>query len=441
MTLATARGEKYAADFKALTESRPVGDWMAELRQRGWDHFDSIGFPTARRGNELWKYTNLATLDRGKFGFQLDEPNSVSAEVLRERAPWSDDWNTLVFIDGRYSKALSQVSSDDGVQALNLTDAENNETFRKNLGLHAAADENAFSALNTAFLTDGAFVQISDNHEGTSPIHLLFVTTPAGFRATYPRTLVVAGTNSRATVMESYIGLGDESGFTAPVAEYVLNSGSGIDHYRVLVENEESFHIGITRVYQSDNSTFTSTSFAFGPKIGRNDVHVLLDAPGAECTLNGLYLTTGDQHMDNHISTTHAKPHGTSHQFFKGVLSGNSRAVFSGRVLVEKDAQKTQAFQKDLNLILSHGAEIDTKPSLEIYADDVQCAHGATAGHTDPETLFYMQARGIDKVTAQAMLMRGFASEIVDLIGVDGIRDYVHGVVEEAIPRLQAAAD
>jgi Fe-S cluster assembly protein SufD len=441
MTLATARGEKYAADFKALTESRPVANWMAELRQRGWDHFDSIGFPTARRGNELWKYTNLAALDRGKFGFQLDEPDAVSADVLRERAPWNDAWSTLVFIDGQYSESLSQVSSGDGVQVLNLADATNNELLRKNLGTYASLDENAFSALNTAFLADGGFVQISDNHEEASPIHLLFVTTPGGSRVSYPRTLVVAGTNSRSTVIESYISLGDESNFTAPVAEIVLNSGSGIDHYRVLVENEASFHIGMTRVYQLDNSTFTSTSFAVGPKIGRNDVHVLLDAPGAECTLNGLYLTTGDQHMSNHISTTHAKPHGTSHQFYKGVLSGNSRAVFSGRVLVEKDAQKTQAFQKDLNLILSHGAEIDTKPSLEIYADDVQCAHGATAGHTDPETLFYMQARGIDEVTAQAMLMRGFASEVVDMIGVDGVQDYVHGVVEEVIPRLQAEAD
>ena len=441
MTLATARGEKYAADFKALTESRPVADWMAELRQRGWDHFDSIGFPTARRGNELWKYTNLAALDQGQFEFQLDEPDAVSADVLRERAPWSDDWSTLVFVDGRYSEALSQVSADDGVQVLNLADAANNESLQKNLAKHAATDENAFSALNTAFLADGGFVQIPDNHEDASPIHLLFVTTPGGFRATYPRTLVVAGTNSRSTVIESYISLGDEGGFTAPVAEYVLNPGSGIDHYRVLVENEASFHIGNTRVYQLDNSTFTSTSFALGPKIGRNDVHVLLDAPGAECTINGLYLTTNRQHMDNHISTTHAKPRGTSHQFFKGVLSGNSRAVFSGRVLVEKDAQKTQAYQKDLNLILSHSAEIDTKPSLEIYADDVQCAHGATAGHTDPEALFYMQARGIDEVTAQAMLMRGFASEIVDMICVDGLQDFVHGVVEEAIPRLQAAAD
>ena len=441
MTLATARGEKYAADFKALTESRPVADWMTELRQRGWDHFDSIGFPTARRGNELWKYTNLAALDRGQFGFQLDEPDAVSADVLRERAPWSDDWSTMVFVDGRYSESLSQVSSDNGVQVLNIADAADNESLRKNLATHASVDENAFSALNTAFLADGGFIQIPDNHEDASPIHLLFVTTPGGSRATYPRTLVVAGTNSRSTVIESYISLGDEGGFTAPVAEYVLNPGSGIDHYRVLVENEASFHIGNTRVYQLDNSTFTSTSFALGPKIGRNDVHVLLDAPGAECTINGLYLTTNRQHMDNHISTTHAKPHGTSHQFFKGVLSGNSRAVFSGRVLVEKDAQKTQAYQKDLNLILSHGAEIDTKPSLEIYADDVQCAHGATAGHTDPAALFYMQARGIDKVTAQAMLMRGFASEIVDMIGVDALQDYVHGVVEEVIPRLQAAAD
>ncbi len=441
MTLATARGEKYAADFKALTETRPVPDWMAELRQRGWDHFDSIGFPTARRGNELWKYTNLAALDGGAFGFGSSEPDKVSIDELRERAPWSDDWTSLVFVDGRYSMTLSQVSPEGGVEVSNLGDAADNVSVREHLARHAPADESAFTALNTAFLADGGYVHIPDNHEAASPIQLLFVTTSGGSRATYPRTLVIGGANSRATMIESYVSLGEESGFTSPVAEYVLGPGAGIEHYRVLVENEESFHIGTTRVYQSDNSTFNSVSFALGPKIGRNDIHTMLDAPGAECTLNGLYLTTNDQHMDNHISTTHAKPHGTSHQFYKGVLSGNSRAVFSGRVLVEKDAQKTQAYQKDLNLVLSHGAEIDTKPSLEIYADDVQCAHGATAGHTDPEALFYMQARGIDEKTAQAMLMRGFAAEIVDDIGVESLRDYVNDVTEKNIPLLQAAAD
>ncbi|MDP6823544.1 MAG: Fe-S cluster assembly protein SufD [Dehalococcoidia bacterium] len=441
MTLATARGEKYSADFEALTRSRPVPEWMAELRQRGWEHFDSIGFPTARRGNELWKYTNLAALGDGAFVFQQGDPGNVSIEELRQRAPWSDDWSTLVFIDGRYSETLSQIAPDAGVEISNLGDAGDNGSVRDHLARHAPADESAFTALNTAFLADGGYVRIPDNHEAASPIQLLFMITPGASRATYPRTLVIAGANSRAEVIESYVSLGDESGFTSPVAEYVLDSGAGIEHYRVLVENEESFHIGTTRVYQSDNSTFNSVSFALGPKIGRNDIHTMLDAPGAECTLNGLYLTTNDQHMDNHISTTHAKPHGTSHQFYKGVLSGNSRAVFSGRVLVEKDAQKTQAYQKDLNLVLSHGAEIDTKPSLEIYADDVQCAHGATAGHTDPEALFYMQARGIDEKTAQAMLMRGFAAEIVDDIGVQVLQDYVHDVTEKTIPSLQAAAD
>jgi Fe-S cluster assembly protein SufD len=441
MTLATARGEKYAVDFKALTESRPVSDWMSELRQRGWDHFDSIGFPTERRGNELWKYTNLAALDSAVFAFQRDEPGEVSAEVINECAPWSDDWTTLVFVDGRYSEMLSHVSADAGVEVKNISDAADDATLRENLAQHAAVDESAFSGLNTAFLADGGYVKIADNYEATSPVQLLYFTSPGASRASFPRTLVVAGNNSRSKVIETYVSLGAESGFTAPVAEYVLGSGTGIDHFRVLVENEESLHIGTTRVYQHDNSNFTSTSFALGPKIGRNDLHVLLDAPGAECTLNGLYLTTGDQHMDNHISTTHAKPHGTSHQFYKGVLSGNSRAVFSGKVLVKKDAQKTQAYQKDLNLVLSHGAEIDTKPSLEIYADDVQCAHGATAGHTDPEALFYMQSRGIDQKTAQAMLMRGFAAEIVDSIGIPALQDFVQGVTENTIPLLQAAAD
>lgn len=441
MTLATARGEKYFADFNALKEARPVPNWLSELRQRGWDHFDSVGFPTERRGNELYKYTNLTPLDRGTFELQLGQPVSVSPETLRARAPWSDDWTTLVFVDGRYSEGLSRPVADAGVEVINLADASDRQTLRENLALHAPADESAFTALNTAFLADGAYVRIPGDVQAESPIHLLFVTTPGGSRATYPRTLVVAGVNSRSKVMESYISLGDEAGFTAPVAEYVLEPGARIDHFRVLVENEQTFHIGTTRVYQADDSTFNSISFATGPKLGRNDTHTLLDAPGAECTLHGLYLTTNRQQIDNHVSTTHAKPHGTSHQFYKGVLSGNSRAVFSGRVLVEKDAQKTVADQRDLNLVLSHGAEIDTKPSLEIYADDVKCSHGATAGHGDPAALFYMRSRGIDEETARAMLVRGFVAEIADEIGVEALRDFVQGVIEDTIPRLLAEAD
>lgn len=441
MTLATARGEKYLADFKTLNETSPAPEWLAKLRQRGWDHFDSVGFPTERRGNELWKYTNLAPLDRGTFRIQPAPHDAVTLDTARERAPWSDDWTTLVFIDGRYSDGLSHRASSSGIEAINLSDVADSEIVQANLARHASPDESAFSALNTAFLADGAFVQIPDDIDEKTPVHLLFMTTPGGSRATFPRILVVAGANSRSTVIESYVSLGDDDGFTAPVAEFVLEPGASIDHFRVLVENERTFHIGTTRVYQADDTAFNSISFATGPRIGRNDLHTLLDAPGAECTLHGLYLTTNNQHMDNHISTTHAKPHGTSRQFYKGVLSGKSRAVFSGRVLVEKDAQKTEATQKDLNLILSHGAEIDTTPSLEIYADDVKCAHGATAGHTDPEALYYLQTRGIDATTAQAMLVRGFAAEIEDEITVEPLRDFVHRVIEATIPLLQAGAD
>ena len=441
MALVKTRGDKYAFDFKALTESRSPSDWLSELRQRGWEHFDAIGFPTARRGNELWKYTNLAPLERGEFEFRIDEPDLINLAEIQDQAPWSDDWTSLVFVDGIYSEKFSRVSTNNPIRALNLSDAGDDTVLQQQLGAYASAEESAFTALNTAFLRDGAFVQIPEGHSDGSVGHLLFLTTSERSRVTYPRTLVVSGPNSQASIIETYISLGEESGFTAPVAEYVLGSGAHVDHYRVLAENEESFHIGTTRVYQSDNSHFASVAFSLGPKIGRNDIHTMLDATGAECTLNGLYFTNNDQHLDNHISTTHAKPHGTSHQFYKGVLSGDSRAVFSGRVLVEKDAQKTEADQKDLNLVLSHGAEIDTKPSLEIYADDVKCAHGATAGHTDPEALFYMQSRGIDQETAQAMLVRGFAAEISDTIGLETLRNYVEDMVEDTIPGLQATAD
>ena len=207
------------------------------------------------------------------------------------------------------------------------------------------------------------------------------------------------------------------------------------------MENENSFHLATTRVAQMEDSTFTSTSFAVGSSIARNDIHTSLDAPGASCTLHGLYMTSGEQQQDQEISTTHVKPSCTSDQFYKGILSGNSRAAFSGKVVVKRDAQKSDATQKDLNLLLSRGARIDAKPSLEIYADDVVAAHGATAGHVDRDTLFYLNSRGIDERAAKAILIRGFAEEMIDEFEPEALNAFVERVASERIPVLLAESD
>ncbi|MEE8363821.1 MAG: Fe-S cluster assembly protein SufD [Dehalococcoidia bacterium] len=447
MTLATAKGQKYLADFNALQDGATSDGaaWLTPLRRHAWSVFQELGFPTHRRGNELWKYTNLRPLDRATFAYPHEgAAGELTLAELKRHAPWSDEWTTLVFVDGHYSASLSRVPRDAaGVRAVSLAQAAGPQraALEGALGTAAAVDGNPFVALNTAFLGDGAFVDVEPGREANAAVHLLFVTTAGGPpRVTYPRTLVRVGAAAGVTLIESYIGLGAKERFTDPVTEVLLEEGARVEHYRLVAENENTFHIGTTRVRLAADTTFTTVSFATGPAIGRNDLHAQLDGPGAECRLEGLYLTTNDQHLDNHISTTHATPHGTSHQFYKGILSGNSRAVFSGRVLVERDAQKTVADQKDLNLLLSKGAEIDTKPSLEIYADDVKCSHGATAGHTDPEALYYLQTRGINLKTARAMLIRGFAAEIVEKFKPAALREYVEKATDRAIPALEAAA-
>lgn len=439
-TLAATHGERYLADYRALAAGSQNGSsWLTPLRERGWEQFARMGFPTARRGNEKWKYTNVRPVDRVPFQLATGCASSeTTVDDVRGSAPWDDSWQTLLFVDGRYTGTYSS-GKPDGLTACNFADATgaNRALLESNVGSLAPVEDDAFTALNTAFADHGAFVYVPADTEVETPVHILHANTNAeDDRAIYPRALLVAGRGSRITLVETYSSLGDRRQFTDSVFEMVLEEGAQVDHYRVLAENESTFHIGVTRVHQFKDSNFRSISFATGPAIGRNDLHVLLDGPGAECTLHGLYMTTNRQHLDNHISTTHAKPHGTSHQFYKGILAGRSRAVFSGKVRVDPDAQKTYADQKDLNLLLSKRAEIDTMPSLEIFADDVECFHGATAGHVDESALFYLQSRGLDLDTAAAMLIRGFASEIVEEFGPPALRRYLERVTDGLLPEL-----
>ncbi len=420
--------ERYSADFETLaTEASANGSaWLRDVRRQGLAEFERLGFPTERRGNERWKYTNVAPIARTTFAYPFEvAEDAVTESSLKRQAPWSDDWARLVFVDGRFSESLSTtVNSGNGLRSVNLGAALHNDgdAVRQHLGKLAQSDD-GFTAVNTAFLTDGALVDVSTDTTDAAVVHLVWVTTErADPIVTYPRALIVAGRHSRLRLVESYVGTGDN--FTDAVVEIVVNEGAEIEHYRHLSEADAAFHIGTTRVRVGRDATFSSTSFAKGAKIARNDLNVLLDAEGASCFLNGLYMTSGRQHIDNDINIDHARPHTTSDQYFKGVLDGQSRAVFSGRVLVRKDAQKTYAKQADKNLLLSRGARVNTKPSLEIYADDVQCFHGATAGAVADDALFYMRSRGIDEETATTLLVHGFAREIIERVRLEPLREY-----------------
>ena len=438
MTQTSTRFPHYAADFQALSAADDGLAWLNPLRHQAWECFNELGLPTQRRGNEKWKYTDIRRIASVPFTNPLDlgpeagiDPGSVTVS-----APSNPGWTALVFVDGRYSPGLSSPSSD-GIYAGSLASADGalRGLLEQNLGSQAPPGDDGFVALNTAFLRDGALVHVPRNTEANAPVNLVFVTTGREQpRVTHPRTLVVAESNSRLNLVESYISLTGERFLTNAVTEIFVEDGASVSHHRLLLENDQAYHVGVSRVVQGQDSTFSSASFAKGAALGRNDFQVTLQGPGANCSLNGLYFTTGAQHMDNFINIDHVQPYCTSRLLYKGILDGRSRAVFGGNVTVRKEAQKTDAQQTDKNLLLSHDAEVDSKPSLLIYADDVKCGHGATAGHIDEDTLFYMRSRGLDIPTASQILIHAFASEIIEAVELEPLQDFLDSLFLQAIP-------
>jgi Fe-S cluster assembly protein SufD len=438
-----ATRNRYLADFRAFEKgsSAKAPPWLRQVRQQALSRFSELGFPTARRGNERWKYTNVGPIANAAFGYPFHVSSVVKAADIQRVAPWHDSWTSVVFVNGRYSRTLSAAPvALDGARVTNLAEAvlADGDVIEKHLARHATFEDDGFTALNTAFLQDGAFVHLPEGESLPSPLHLIFVTTgDAQAIASYPRTFIVAGANSRLTVIETYVSLSPSRYFTDAVTEIVLSDGAQVEHYRLLLERADAFHVGTSRVYQSRDSTFSSTTFARGAAVGRNDFRVLLDGPGSSCFLNGLYVTSGTQHIDNYINIDHAKPHTTSRLYYRGILDGASRAVFGGIVLVRPGAVKVDSHQEDKNLILSEEAEVDSKPSLEIYADDVKCGHGATAGTVAEDAIFYMRSRGLDPETATAFLIKGFASEIIDAVRVRPLRSYLGRLVWRALPGVR----
>ena len=411
MSTQAIRHPHYHEGHQALAAASPGPAWLNDLRAAGWERFNEIGFPTARRGNERWKYTSVLPISRVNFACpQLDAQNAGGAELNFGFSP--------VYASPSYNRA-------DG------------DAVRQHLGSIAPLEEDGFTALNTAFLRDIAVVRVPDGSDApvsvsvnhTSPIN------PDGGQqyARHPRTLILAGRNANLTVVETYTGSSGPRYFTNAVTEIVLDEGAQVDHYRLLNESPSAFHVGTTRVHQARDSSFSSASFALGTALARNDFAVTLDGPGAYCSLNGLYYTGQGQHIDNLISIDHAQPHCTSRLNYKGILDGNSRAVFGGEVLVRRNAQKSDAQQTDKNLLLSDDAEVDSKPSLLIYADDVQCSHGATAGQIDALTLFYLRSRGLALEAASRMLVSAFAREIVDAVNPEQLRDYLDSLFDRNI--------
>ncbi len=415
--------QSYLQAFDSFQKDGAAGDppWAHTLRKVAISRFDELGFPTARRGNEEWKYTDVGPIAKAPFRLPVTPgPATLEAGELERLTFGEPSWSRLVFVDGLYAEHLSSVLSlPAGVSVVNLAEAMmvSANRLEQHLARYASVETNAFTALNTAFVHDGAFVYIPDGTVVEEPIHLLFITTSREQdTVTYPRVLIVMGKESQATVIESYGAISDGPYFTNAVTELAIGPGALIQHYKLQRQSEQAFHITNTHVALARDSSITSVNIDLGGGLVRNNLNVLMGAEGASCTLNGLYMVTGTQHVDNQVVVDHAKGYTITRELYKGILDGKSRSVFHGSIIVRKDAVKVDAEQSDKNLLLSDQAEADTKPAFWIYCDDVKCLHGAACGQMDEDALFYLRSRGLSEQAARRVLTRGFVSEIIDSI-------------------------
>jgi Fe-S cluster assembly protein SufD len=402
--------------------------WLELVRSGAIDRFEQLGFPTVR--DEEFKYTNLASLTKERF-----QPATRPVEVISntERFAYPETAGAhLVVVNGFLSEELSTRTGLDDVVAIDLfsavADARYNKIARKYLARNANYHDNGLKALNTAFLQSGVFLWIPKNVKLETPLQITFV-SDGPRAASFPRLLVVAEENSSATLIESFVSNGDESHFTNAIAEIVLKDGARLEHYRLQNENRSAYHLAATAAELGRASSYDAKSINFGAQLARHDVSVVMDHEGAECWVDGLYVAGANQHTDTHSVIDHKQPHCISHQLYKGILDGNARAVFNGKIFVREGAQKTDAMQTNKNLLLSAQARVDTKPQLEIYADDVKCAHGAAVGQIDEEELFYLQARGLNPELGRSLLTYGFAEEVIGKIKIDSIRSQLDEAV------------
>lgn len=398
--------------------------WIRNVRERAMARFNDLGFPTSR--HEEWKYTDVAPIANVVFQPARRVVDRLASDAAARAALAGFEACRLVFVNGYYEPKLSSPRRLlEGVKIGSLAAAlEGDEGWvESHLARCAGYEEHAFVALNTALMRDGAVLYVPPGRILTEPIHLLFVSV-AGPEPTvsHPRILVVIGKGSQASIVESYAGVGEGAYLVNAVTELVIGENSALEHYKLQREGERAYHVATLQARLAANANFTSHSIALGGALTRNEINAVLDGEGCECTLNGLYLASGEQHVDNHTRIDHVKPHGSSRELYKGVLDGKARGIFNGKIYVHKAAHKTDAKQTNKNLLLSPGAWVDTKPQLEIYNNDVKCSHGSTIGQLDQDSIFYLRSRGIGLETARSLLTYAFASDVINRIKIEPIR-------------------
>jgi Fe-S cluster assembly protein SufD len=388
--------------------------WLDHMRQEAIHRFAEIGFPTTR--DEAWKYTNLSGL--AALNFEPAGPASADSMDLARWPLGEVGGCRLAFLNGRFWPELYQMATvSRGVRVERLETALTDAQLENRFGRLTSYRHHPFIALNTALFEEGAYIEIPLGAVVKEPIFLVYVSIPSEKPSmTHPRNLIVAGPDSQATIVECHLGVGEGVYFTNAVTEIIAGENSAVEYVKIQQEGPGAYHIASVASRQERSSTLATFSIALGAGLAREDLTVVLDGEGADVVLNGLAVETGKQHVDNYTTLDHAKPHASSRELYKGVLDGHSSGVFHGRIIVRPDAQKTDAKQSNKNLLLSEDAVINTKPQLEIYADDVKCTHGATVGQVDAEAVFYLRSRGIGLDQARSMLTLAFANEILDRI-------------------------
>lgn len=430
--------DHYLAAFKAAAAGRG-DDWLAPVRKAAIERFGDLGFPTTRM--EAWRYTSLKSL--AGTAFQPAPPhktNGISMEILHNRALACGGGPVLAFVDGRFAPELSRTDRlQEGLSLMRLSEAVERHRDRVEpvLTRLASGEDQAFAALNTAFLEDGACLMLTPGTVVEDPVQLVFIASARDGRpvVSHPRVLVIAGRRSQVTLVETYAGAGNASSFTNAVTEISADQGAVVEHYKIQRESMGGFHVATFQADLGRDAVYTSHSFNDGAALARNDIGVVMRDKGGDCTLNGLYIVSGKQHVDNHTVIDHMKPFCSSREMYKGVLGGSSRGVFDGKVIVRPDAQKTDARQVNNNLLLSDTALVDTKPQLEINADDVKCAHAATIGQLDLDSLFYLRSRALSLAQARNLLIHGFVHDMIEKVRVGCLKTGLEGLLYGRLDR------
>ncbi len=424
----------YLSDFARFAERLNGGSQstLHGTRKQAIKQFSKLGFPTTR--DEDWKYTSVDSLLAERFNLSTAASN-VSDSFIKPLMFEKSAENTLVFINGHYSEALSNLQLNiPGLVVSSLAAAaeKHSELVSRYLGRYADCEAQAFVALNTGFVLDGLFIYVPDNISVEQSVHVIHLADPdAGPFISHPRSLVVIGKNSELKLTESYHSKGDGSYFNNAVSEFVVDENARLDHVKIQEESEAAFHVSYTQFQQERHSVISTVNVDLGGSLVRNNLHVLLNDENCETHLMGYYMGRGRQLIDNHTFVDHAMPNCFSNELYKGILDDKAQGVFNGRILVRQDAQKTNALQSNKSLLLTDDAVVNAKPQLEIFADDVKCTHGATIGQLDEEALFYLRARGISEEMAGAMLRHAFVADVLQSVKDEDVRERLDAKIIE----------